>query len=329
MAKQLNLETYKPNKEVMELSNQLEKVIGHNPIGFAFELANKVSAVAQWIEHPEIQKIVAKLEGSSQGFVTDLSNDGKFYAPKVRNAAVLDALTSGVRLNGNEFNIIAGKMMIVQNGWRRLCQEMGHKVPGGYSPNCQYEMVRMDCHETGEPEVKGNMVTIPMEITYEWIVKKTGDVVEGSFKKNITITTKSRDTVDAWIGKAERRILRAFFRLHSGAKVVDDDTAGEFTGDDEGKPPLGSTQKSSKPKAAKAEPKAQPAPPTGQPADERPNVAQDVEYKDVPKEPTPAMDETLQGMVSQGVQTAPPEQEEPPMEVPPQEVNSNRPTTNF
>jgi hypothetical protein len=90
-------------------------------------------------------------------------------------------------------------------------------------------MVWNDVFETGEPRLAGNMVTIPMKIEYQWKVKKTGVVENGEFIKDVTITVKSRDTVDAWIGKAERRILRAFFRKFSGKQIPDDDTAEEFT----------------------------------------------------------------------------------------------------
>jgi hypothetical protein len=325
MAK-LELEKYKPSDEVMSLSQQLESVVGHNPIGFAFQLANKINAISQWMEHPDVSKIVANLEGSQQGFKTDLQQEGKKYAPNIRNACVLEALTSGVRLNGNEFNIISGQMMIVQNGWRRLCKEMGHDVPGGFTPNCAYQMTSFDCHEVGEPKINGNMVTIPMEITYRWLVKETGKTMEGIFKKDITITAKSRDTVDAWIGKAERRILRSFFRLHSGVEVTDDDTTGEFTATND-VPPIGSVQKSSAPAAA---PKVD--------AKKTSPKAQDAEFT-APKESTPAMASALASMAKKPEPSnEPPEFEFAPSDPEeayelkveePIQINPNRPRTNF
>lgn len=324
MAK-LELEKYKPSDEVMSLSQQLESVVGHNPIGFAFQLANKINAISQWMEHPDISKIVANLEGSQQGFKTDLQQEGKKYAPNVRNACVLEALTSGVRLNGNEFNIISGQMMIVQNGWRRLCKEMGHDIPGGFTPNCAYQMISFDCHEVGEPKINGNMVTIPMEISYRWLVKETGVISEGIFKKDITITAKSRDTVDAWIGKAERRILRSFFRLHSGVEVTDDDTTGEFTATSD-VPPMGSVQKPNVPPTAAPKVEARKTSPK----------VQDAVFSEPKPESTPAMDTALKSMAEKPKPSnEPPEfefapvDEEPEAELEPMQVNPNRPRTNF
>lgn len=226
----LNTEVYKLSPQAKAITDQLTELIGFNPIEHALVRANVINTVAQWLEFPEISKILEQMEGSSLGFVTDMDTGTK-YSPKVRAQCVTDALLQGIRPDSNEFNIIRSKMMVVQNGWRRLVSEMGHdELKWCASKSSKYKMIAHDCHETGEPIQSGNMISIPMCIKYVMLNKETKKSEKGAFTKTITLTIKSKDTVDTWIGKCERRIFRSFFRLYSGEQVLDDDTAGEFTG---------------------------------------------------------------------------------------------------
>jgi len=334
----LDLEKFKPSTEVMAISEQLESVVGHNPITHAFKVGNLISVIEQWVNHPEVSAIVETMENSPAGFLTD-KTAGEKYPAKIRNQCITDALVHGCRLNGNEFNIIAGRSMIVQNGWRRLVQEMGHNTPGGYSADSNYQMQWFHIRPVGEPRIEKNMVTLKMEMPYKMLNKSTGKVEEDVYTMDVTLTIKSRDTVDAWIGKSERRILRDFFRRYSGVPVSDENTAGEFSASaiagEAGKPSATDSRttkkrnKSAKAQAAKPNNEVSEEPPA-----EKPNLqeAEDAEYK----ESTPEMNEAL-GQMAQSQEPdappAPPVQQEPEQEpqqnmMPPEPKNEPTPPKN-
>lgn len=89
----------------------------------AIVLAKGMQAIRQALT-PAVLKDVMALQGSPLGFRTDrdTAKDGNYSEAVVRDC-IIEATLRGVRLIGNEFNIIAGRLYITKEGYERLVRE--------------------------------------------------------------------------------------------------------------------------------------------------------------------------------------------------------------
>ena len=261
------LRVYKPSESLMELAVQIKNVAGFDPgLLPIFERATKINAVSQLLAHPDMADILDKLEGSSAGFSTDLSQKGEKYEPKVRNACVTQALSLGAQLVNKEFGIIKSSMMLQKNYFNRMLDTLGKD--GSFTASCKYMMMWWDT-ENGEISLNGNMAVIPMTVRYKLMNKETGEeLAEKEFPRKIQIKTYPTDGPDMWIGKAERRIWQKLLRYLSGIDFGEDGgDEGGSSGQGTATPPIG-TMSLSKEIAPKAEKKAEP-------------TAQDAQFKEI------------------------------------------------
>lgn len=209
---------------VVEAGNELAEVVGGKGMSILtpiFREASKAIAVEKFLSVPEVWTQVQALAGKPNGFVMDdKSLEISKKDASLIIGAVAQALTLGVNLTGNEFNIIQGKMMIVRAGWERLCREFE-------KDDCV--VTDMDIIINGFSEEKAGLRKVPCAIKFALVNKDTGAVVKDDiFERDILISTKSGESADTTVGKAERRICKAFHRFLTGTSLT---TGDENMGD--------------------------------------------------------------------------------------------------
>lgn len=212
MAKELVM-----SEQLKTASDKLVEFIGYNPMIPVFHKANVVLAVRDWLGVPEVRSKVMALQGSEAGFLTDMDDKGGYDERTTVNAVTV-ALVNGFHLVENEFNIIAGKFYGAKNGYKRKCREF---------ENDKFKTLSIGDPDNGDILEGPTTVTVPMSITYTVLHKETQQKITKTLKKRIQFTKKSRDTVDAWLGKGAKRLYQRLLSELSGQEFAYDETAGD------------------------------------------------------------------------------------------------------
>ena len=150
---------------------------------------------------PEMMQDVMFLQGSPLGFRTDRDDKpdghGKFGYPleTVREVAI-EATLRGLRLTGNEINIIAGRMYAAKDGLKRLVYEW----PG--LTNLQYSK--------GVPRKAEGYTVVPCRAS--WMLGGEKQTLDCTGENSIPIRVNTdgkggEQIVDAILGKAERKLF--------------------------------------------------------------------------------------------------------------------------
>jgi hypothetical protein len=144
-------------------------------------------------------ELLKNLQNTRVGFLTDRPSGG--YDGNVLKNILIEALTIGVRLRGNEFCILGGNCYVTKYGLARLLDELierkGYKVEGRENP----------AEITTSAQGNYNLI-------FKVIVKDSNEnVILGPIEKKIIIKAKyfKGDKpyelgIDAVLGKAQRKI---------------------------------------------------------------------------------------------------------------------------
>lgn len=127
---------------------------------------------------PDQIELLSSLQNTGLGFKTDKPSTG--YDPSTLKNIFVEAISIGVRIRGNEFNILAGNLYVTKTGLIRLvddCLEKNnYKVFGRDNP-------KIELTSTGN-----------YKFTYDGVVKNAaGEVVvdySGPYKKEILVKGK-------------------------------------------------------------------------------------------------------------------------------------------
>lgn len=234
------------SEQLRSASDKLVEFIGYNPMEPVFHKANIVLAVKDWLGVPEVRGKIMALQGTEAGFLTDMDEKGGYDERTIVNAVTV-ALVSGFHLVNNEFNIIAGKFYGAKAGYKRKCREF---------EDARFKAINVGDPDNGEIIETPTTVIIPMSITYTILNKDTGLKVTKTMKKRIQFTKKSRDTVDAWLGKGAKRLYQRLLSEMSGMEFDFDEPAGDGTFKEDtpsvGKVTLGQAADKGKPEADEA-----------------------------------------------------------------------------
>jgi len=116
----------------------------------ALQLAKGLSDLKKALLQPQVLSIIKELMNTPTGFVTDRDPNkpvknkktGQWETPKpypdvVVVECVADAMSKGLTIHNNEFNIIVGRMYPAQAGFTRTLAEFKreHKIKAGYMPS--------------------------------------------------------------------------------------------------------------------------------------------------------------------------------------------------
>jgi len=116
----------------------------------ALKLARGLSELKRALLVPEVLNIIKELMNTPTGFLTDKDPEKKVknktsgnweapfpYSDKVVVECVADAMSKGLTIHNNEFNIIAGRMYPAQSGFVRKLADFKreHKIKANYLPS--------------------------------------------------------------------------------------------------------------------------------------------------------------------------------------------------
>lgn len=185
-------------------------------IAYASNEAAKALIVAKSIKQfrnlltDAVMSDIMELQGSPLGFKTD-----KRYEVNVVRDCVVQAFMRGLRVTGNEMNIIAGNLYVTKEGFERLLAEM----PGLTNLRVQ----------VGVPQNLEGGALVPAKA--DWLMNGIPDSITWEKSETadyrIPIRVNSAMGVDAILGKARSKVLRNIYARISGTKLAVEAEADE------------------------------------------------------------------------------------------------------
>jgi hypothetical protein len=152
---------------------------------------------------PGIMSDFRALMNTPLGFRTDRGrNPGdKTYDDATVKDILIQAMVRGLRVTGNEFNIIAGNLYITKEGYKRLIKDF----PG-----------LTDLHvDIGTPKAHGEGAIVPCKATW----KLRGISQSMDCTGDYAIAVKGAG-VDLLVGKAESKMLRRIYARLAGSDLA-------------------------------------------------------------------------------------------------------------
>jgi hypothetical protein len=146
---------------------------------------------------PAMMEDVMALQGSPLGFRTDKDESGGYPVEVVKEAAI-EATLRGLRLVGNEINIIAKRMYAAKDGLKRLVRDWS-----GLS-NLRIQI--------GIPRTQEGYTVVPCRA--KWMLGGEEHTLDCTAENSIPVRVNEKGIVDAILGKAERKLFaRIYERL--------------------------------------------------------------------------------------------------------------------
>lgn len=160
-----------------------------------------------------VMRDIMELQNSPLGFKTDNTEHG--YAMPVVRDCVIQAFMRGLRVTGNEINIIAGNLYVTKEGFERLLAELD-----GLS-NLKIQL--------GVPATQEGGALVPARA--EWQMHGVRDSMtwekEDTADYRIPIRVNRAMGVDAILGKAKSKVLRTIYSRVTGSKLLAEEDAEE------------------------------------------------------------------------------------------------------
>lgn len=163
-------------------------------IARAFKIAEGVTRIRALVK-AHVQQVMP-LQGSALGFKTDKDSQGG-YGPDAVAECATEALLRGLRLTGNEWNIIGGRCYVAQAGCARLVAELPGVTDLELSP--------------GIPLLRDGGAIV--EYAAAW--KLDGKPM--SLSRKIPVRVNNGMGADAILGKAKRKMLAAIYERLTGS----------------------------------------------------------------------------------------------------------------
>lgn len=200
-------------KDLAKKIDQIVKEVSNlpfntNPFELAIIQSNAISTI-EILFTDEAFEVIFKLQNKKLGFLTS-SKEG-FTKPIVK-ACVIEALLIGVRVIGNEFNIIEGKCYITKEGFSYLLRTI---------PELTYDIIQ---YPPKTIEGVGKQITNKIKYTYKG--KTTEREISFIVKENSGMGT------DGLNGKAERKVKKWLYNEITGKEVGDGDAAIDIEHED-------------------------------------------------------------------------------------------------
>jgi hypothetical protein len=154
-----------------------------------------------------VMKDIMELQNNSLGFRTDKATSGGYPVAVVQDC-VVQAFMRGLRVTGNEINIIAGNLYVTKEGFERLLAELDGMT------NLKIQI--------GVPENKEGGALVPARA--EWVYHGVADGIvwekEATADYRIPIRVNSAMGIDAILGKAKSKVLRNIYARATGTRLA-------------------------------------------------------------------------------------------------------------
>ncbi len=170
-------------------------------LAVALTTAKTIQAIRDSIT-PEMMKDVVALQGTKLGFRTDRDDKGGYSDEIIRDCAI-EALMRGVRLVGNEMNIIASNFYATKEAFQRKLRE----YPGLTDLDIEFSVPRRSENRSivtckARWRLNGN----PMELDREISIRVNSGMID-----------------DAILGKADRKMRAAIYERLTGSVLSEGD----------------------------------------------------------------------------------------------------------
>lgn len=189
----------------------------------AFLIAHSINALQEALT-PAMLSDIRRLADSPLGFKTDrppgAKKDGKALQPYpdiVFRDVIVQALIRGLRITGNEFNVLVGNLYVTKEGYQRLLRE----YPGLTDLKIQI----------GVPKTQTGGALVPAKAS--WRMNGIADELDCFGDYSIAVKVNNAMGVDAIQGKAESKLLRRIHARIAGTElsVPDPDEPGVIDGE--------------------------------------------------------------------------------------------------
>jgi len=198
----------KPN-QIEEIENvsknyQLSAINAGSAFKRAMCIAQGISKLEKIITD-EVMEPIMYLKGHKLGFRTDEESRKKSYKLSEVKKCFIEATLRGLSPAGNEWNIIAGNQYTTREGYTALLQ----KLPGFTD----------FIYDLGVPKLDKEVGHQVVDFWAKWRMNGT----EQELKGRIPLISHGSTSVDALLGKAERKLK---YRVHStatGSQILEED----------------------------------------------------------------------------------------------------------
>lgn len=152
-----------------------------------------------------VMRDIMELQNNPLGFRTDKTDSG--YPIAVVRDCVTQAFMRGLRVSGNEFNIIAGNLYVTKEGFERLLAEMDGLA------NLQIQI--------GVPSSDTNGALVPAQASWNYCGQAMSmEWQKGVADYRIPIRVNKAMGIDAIMGKAKSKVLRHVYARITGSKLL-------------------------------------------------------------------------------------------------------------
>lgn len=150
----------------------------------------------------EVMRPIMYLKGHKLGFRTDEESRKKQYPVSEVKKCFIEATLRGLSPAGNQWNILAGNLYCTKEGYTALLQ----KLPGFTD----------FIYNLGVPKYDNSVKTYIVDFDATW--KMQGK--EQTLKGQIPLISHSSTSVDALLGKAERKVKYRIFTAATGSQIT-------------------------------------------------------------------------------------------------------------
>lgn len=157
------------------------------PMAQTFKMAEGIARLKEAIT-PDLMRSVMALQNTGLGFLTDKQQGG--YDGETVKSVMIEATIRGLRMVGNETNIIAGKFYATKNGLLRLILD--------WEGLTEFEL------QQGVPRTEGTKCVV--DCIASWRLDVAPMQLEKRGKEAIPIRVNSGMGDDAVLGKAKRKM---------------------------------------------------------------------------------------------------------------------------
>jgi hypothetical protein len=158
---------------------------------------------------------IMELQNSPLGFKTDKPKDGCYSMHVVRDC-VIQAFMRGLRVTGNEINIIAGNLYVTKEGFDRLISEM---------PKLTNLKIQIGVPQTSEG---GALVPARAEWLFDGMYDSITWEKEETADYRLPVRVNSSMGIDAIKGKAKSKVLREVYARITGSRLLVEDDEEEI-----------------------------------------------------------------------------------------------------
>lgn len=189
------------NEQIQEFTSQVDLT--------GFEKAYKMGQVIEFLRSnidANYMKIIMPLQNSALGFLTD-KKEG--YPETVVKDCLIEAVLKGLQPYNNEFNIIAGRMYVAQNGFLSLLKKIGLKFV--VSPTLK--------------GMKPDRSSAVIEVVVKWGDRLQNiETIEFAFQAKVLASGAIWPLeVDGLMGKAKRKAYKWLYETISDIYMEDSD----------------------------------------------------------------------------------------------------------